>query len=215
VTFADFVSGRTVAIVGPAPAPYDQSAEVEAHDLVYRCHRPEEPLPGYGTRTDIAFLNGQHCRQVHDDEFSSTFRVAREATWWVMKAKGHRPHGLAREVIRPTIPNPNAVTAALFDLLKHDPKTVSVYGTDLYASGPDNAYHPAYGPRSTYSLQVQARGVINHKPATQRRVHRWALSTGKVVGDDRYLEAVTMSDEEYQTVIDRWTALVPKVEQHA
>jgi hypothetical protein len=35
-SFGEYVAGKTIAIVGPAPAPYDQSAEVDAHDIVYR-----------------------------------------------------------------------------------------------------------------------------------------------------------------------------------
>jgi hypothetical protein len=203
MTFSDYVAEKSIAVVGAAPLPYDQSAEIEGHDLVYRAnlHRPGG---WYGNRADIVFLNGWMGRQALDDDQSWWRSQADEATWWVFKQKNvYRPNGLWHRCARPDVKNPNAVTAMLWDLVQFPTGPITVFGTDLYSGGPEAAYYPGY---DRHGLKVQAESFLNHLPFEQLRVHRQVVKTGKVVGDDRYLAAVNQTDAEYQTVIDRWKA---------
>ena len=208
MTFEEYVNGRSIAVVGPAPMPVDQSAEIDAHDLVYRPAHSINSEPRTG-RIDIAYLNGQAGRQIYDDDHDPVRKQIDPATWWVYKGSTSmvgRLEGNWRRCIRPALNvNLNAITAIIFDLLQHPTGPISVYGADLYAAGPGNAYYPGYDKRD---VTGQAQGIIMHEPMKQMRVHRAAYSTGRVVGDDRYLAAVTMTDEEYQAVIDRWKAVL-------
>ena len=206
MTFGEFVAGRSIAIVGPAPMAVDQSAEIDGHDLVYR--PAQSPIGGhYGHRIDIAYLNGWYGRKIYDDDQTRWRESIEPATWWVYKASGThvgRRDGLWRRSIRPKLRmNVNAITGILFDLVQHETGPISVYGADLYAGGPGNAYYATYSSREP---GPQAQGIILHEPWKQMRVHRAVHATGRVVGDDRYLAAVTMTDDEYQAVIDRWKA---------
>lgn len=206
MTFGDFVAGRSIAVVGPAPMPVDRSAEIDAHDLVYR--PTQSPIGGhYGQRIDIAFLNGHTGREIYDDDQAELRERIEPATWWVYKggtSLAGRRDGLWRTIVRPRLRlNLNAVTGILFDLVQHPTGPITVYGADLYAAGPGNSYHPDYDIRD---VAGQAEGFILHEPWKQMRVHRAAVATGRVVGDDRYLAAVSMTDDEYQAVIDRWKA---------
>ncbi len=201
--WSEYVRGRSVAVVGPAPLERDQSAEIDAHDVVYRTAQHLNAPPTYGTKLDVVFLNGQHGRQVYDDHHTWWREIADSATWWVFKdgRNTYRRDGLRHVAVRPRITNPNAVTCILFDLIQQPVGNITVFGADLYASGPGNAYHDGYDKRP---VSGQAAGITMHKPMEQMRVHRAVHSTGKVTGDDRYLAAVTMSDDEYRAVIDRW-----------
>ena len=206
MTFGEFVAGRSIAIVGPAPMPHDQSADIDGHDLVYRVN--VAPIGGhYGARMDITFLNGNIGRTIYDDDQNDLRQRLERATWWVYKGttsmQGRRD-GLWRIIRKPKLRlNLNAVTGALFDLMQFDTGPISIYGADLYAGGPDAAYNPDYDRRDSAG---QAQGVVLHEPWKQMRVHRACFATGRVVGDDRYLAAVNMTDDEYQAVIDRWKA---------
>jgi hypothetical protein len=205
MTFDEYVDGKTIAVVGPAPLPYDQSAEIDGHDLVYRT--TEGPLGGwYGSRWDIAYLNGGTGRQILDDDHRHYFRKIEHVDWWVYKTKHsrqYRPSGNSRLSHKPRIRNPNQITGILFDLVQYNPAHITVYGADLYASGPDKAYNADYDPRPA---GVQAEFIIIHRPMEQFQVHQAVYKTGKIRGDDRYVAAVTMTTAEYQTVIDRWQA---------
>jgi hypothetical protein len=204
MTFDEYVAGKTIAVVGAAPLPYDQSAEIDGHDIVYRAnlHRPG---PEYGQKTDVVFLNGWMSRKTYDDDASWWRERCEDATFWVFKGpRGERRDGLYKRAHKVPIVNPNAVTAMLWDLIHYGPASISVYGTDLYSGGPEAAYYPGYKRRP---LAEQASSFLLHKPMEQMRIHRQVVATGKVVGDDRYLKAVAQTDEEYQAVIDRWRAV--------
>ena len=204
MNFDQYVAGKTIAVVGPAPLPYDQSAEIDAHDLVYRPGK----VPGgpeYGSRVDIVYLNGRLGRTMLDDSMRDLKAYNDQATWWVYKShrgRQYRPDGLERIAHRPTfLTNPNAVTGILWDLTHFHPASISVYGADLYAGGPAAAYHPGYDRRDPMD---EARAFLLHKPMQQLHAHRAIYATGLIRGDDRYVAAVTMTDGEYQAVIDLW-----------
>ena len=203
MNFEHYVAGKTIAIVGPAPLPYDQSAQIDAHDLVYR--PAHSPVGGwYGNRLDIAYLNGQLTREILEVEWQDVRETIEQADWWVNKAKNaaQRSPGRQRYAHRPPhVTNPNAVTGMLWDLTHFHPAGITVFGADLYAGGPGNAYHPDYDRRETTG---QAQGILLHKPWEQMRAHRAIYATGLIQGDDRYVAALTMPDAEYAAVIDSW-----------
>ena len=207
MTFDDYVAGRTIAVVGPAPLPYDQSTEIDSHDLVYRVSLYAGLGGWYGDRCDIAYLNGGAGRTILDDDKREVRRAIAGATWWVFKDRKHRqyrPDGLERCAHSPDhVHNPNAVTGILWDLTHFQPASITVYGVDLYAGGPGNAYYAGY---DKHSVTKQAEAVLMHRPVEQRRAHRAIHDTGLTIGDDRYLAAVNMTDEDYQAVIDSWRA---------
>ena len=204
MNFDAYVGDRTIAVVGPAPLPYDQSAEIDAHDLVYRPGKTPGG-PEYGSRVDIVYLNGRLGRTILDDTMRDLRAYNEQATWWVYKqrhGRQYRPDGLERVAHRPThVKNPNAVTGILWDLTHFHPASITVYGADLYAAGPENAYHPGYDRRDQVD---EANAMLLHRPFEQLAAHRAIYATGLIRGDDRYLAAVTMTDAEYRAVIDRW-----------
>ena len=184
----------------------DQSAEIDAHDLVYRT-TPLPPFVGRGTRTDMVFLNAGGGRSIYNDDQAAMLQSIEPATWWVFKSKtGFRKQGKWRHARRPPkIINPNQVTQMLWDLHYEDVQ-ITVYGADLYASGPQRSYQDGYRPWDKEGIAVGSEGFLIHRPFEQMSIHRMVHATGKVKGDDRYLAAVTMTDQEYQAVIDSWAA---------
>jgi hypothetical protein len=89
----------------------------------------------------------------------------------------------------------------LWDLMHFHPASVTVYGADLYAGGPGHAYYDGYDRRP---VSGTAEGIILHRPFEQFRAHKAVLATGLIAGDDRYLAAASMSEDDYRAVIDSW-----------
>lgn len=204
--FDEYVADKTVALVGPARPTRDQSAEIEAHDLVYRLAWSPNHIPEYGSRVDIAYLNGAIGRQILDDEYRAHRQRIDACEWWVFKTKHsrqYRPNGRERLAFKPAIRNENAITGALFDLVHFPIKHVTVYGADLYAGGPDDAHHPEYDSRPA---GVKAEFILLHRPMEQYDTHKAIVATGKVRGDDRYLAAVGLSRDQYAAVVADWQA---------
>jgi len=205
--FEEFVYNKRIAVVGPAMPVGDQSAEIDEHDLVYRLAQRRQPIPEYGSRIDIAYLNGLLGRRILDDDMRDHYEFVKNCSWWVYKTphgRQYRPHGKERMAIKPPIRNENAITGVLYDLVQFPVASISVYGTDLFAAGPKGSYHPAEQPDGATPEQLE--WFVVHRPFEQLRTHRAIVATGKIRGDDRYLKAATMTDAEYQVVVDEWTA---------
>ena len=203
IDMAELVRGRTVAVVGRGRIDDHQAAEIDGHDVVYRVART--PTGGtWGDRFDIAFLSWKAGRDIYQRRDAHHLAHIVDVPLWVYKAKPRetRRNGDWRVARWPKIQNPNAVTLMLWDLIRHhEPASVTVYAADLYASGPGNAYTPDIDPRPP---DGQAAGIIKHRPLEQRKVHKAVVKTGRIIGDPRYLEAVALTDAQYQTVIDDW-----------
>jgi len=203
IDFGELVRGKSVAVVGGGVIGDDQATDIDAHDVVYRVGRT--PHGGrWGDRCDAAFLNWQDSRDIYQRSHEAILANIVDVPLWVYKGKPRetRRDGDWRVARWPKIKNPNAVTIMLWDLIRyHEPASVTVYATDLYAGGPGDAFSPEVSGRDGIG---QATGIIKHQPREQRKVHKAVVSTGLIAGDDRYLAAVAMSDEQYDQVIRAW-----------
>jgi hypothetical protein len=231
-TFGEYVDGKTIAIVGPAPAPYDQTAEVDAHDIVYRTswgysapleeairksssarlgedwHRDDVFADGYGTRVDMAFYNGGACDQMARGELD---HIIRHLDWTVCKRSGMQPSGLTnlRSCNKPPMKLPGTesqVTAMLWDLTFYRPATVTVFGADFYTGDFEDWYDPSYVPTEVMAdssdWERHARSILWHDMAENRRVCQLVDDLGWIVGDARYLKALRMPFAEYNAILE-------------
>jgi hypothetical protein len=203
--FADAVKGKTVAIVGPAPAVTDQSAEVESHDLVYwvSYRNNLQPHPtGYGQRVDAVMYNAGHSRECELGKYDSFIK---EIPYVFMKQ--HKRAGPNNNY--PMVPRPfgkaNQIQMVLFQLLALKPKEIRVYGADLYFSGPGKAYDFGYDRRTP---EAQFWGVSLHEPKLQHSWTRqaWLDNQNVILGDERFLTPLRLSTKQYlETLHKVWS----------
>jgi hypothetical protein len=230
--FADYVNGKTIAIVGPAPAPYDQSDEVNAHDLVYRTSygfsAPADKsirrssstdlgtnwyvsgvVPaGYGDRTDMAFYNVGAGIQAARGELD---QVLADLDWAVFKIDVMPPSPVTniRPCNRPPVAQPGTesqVTAMLWDLTFFKPAKVTVFGADFYTGPIESWYDPAYAPTEAIvdgtEIVSSVESIRWHDQENNRSIVRLVRALGWLAGDDRYLRALDMTFEEHQAILD-------------
>ena len=231
-SFGEYVDGKTIAIVGPAPAPYDQTAEVDAHDIVYRpsygFHTPADDAlrlsshaeigtdwyqpgifpSGYGTRVDMAFYNGHATRLGMRGELD---QVLVDLDWAMFKMPGMQPSGLTnvRDVNRPPMKLPGAelqITAMLWDLTFYHPAKVTVFGADFYTGQFEDWYDPAVIPRNVMQnpqhMEESARATLWHDMDDNRRVCRLVQNVGWLAGDDRFLTALAMDRDVWNPILE-------------
>jgi hypothetical protein len=209
--FEQFVNNKTIAIVGPAVAPYDQSAEVEAHDIVCRIsyrHDLNKPTPGYGERTDAVFYNAEAARKYMLGVYDSFIDTV---TWILLKK--HRPvktplRDMSHDktvTVKPPFTKANQLPIALnFFLRKCEPAKITVFGADLYLGGHGVAYHKNYLDRTP---ERDWWGIDFHEPYLQHRFMKVLVSRNKniVVGDERFLDALRLSNDKYiQRLEENW-----------
>lgn len=225
-TFGEYVEGKTIAVVGPAPAPYDQSAEVDAHDIVYRTsygfvydgeresYKPGLFPAGYGTRVDMSFYNGGATRQVPDGLLDEVYP---DLNWAVHKFRPEYISPLTNiHVCRHPRLNDsdvygNQVTLMLFDLTAYAPASVTVFGADFYMAPPAEWYATEYGSEKmvisndVYEWQDDATetiGVNFHDQEVQRKVIRAIRdSVGWPHGDQRFLDALYTPKEVHEKLL--------------
>jgi hypothetical protein len=230
MTFYEYVAGKTIAVVGPAPVPYDQTAEIDAHDIVYRCSygftwklgMDESPAgscwtagvfpQGTGNRVDVSFYNGMATRQAVAGELDLVYR---DLDWAVHKFPpeyvspltnvrwvGTRPHVNGRRV------QANQVTHILFDLLEFEVEDVTVFGADFYMGRTDTWYDPCYmqpGWDLAYGdpTEAFAQGSAFEDQEDQRQVIRAIREArGWPNGDERFLKALYTSPEEHYRLME-------------
>jgi len=231
-SFGEYVDGKTIALVGPAPALYDQTDEVDAHDLVYRTswgfsapndeaivksssapvgwdwYRENVFPKGYGTRVDMAFYNGGASDQMARGELD---HIIQHLDWTVCKRSGMQPSGLTnlRSCNRPPMKVPGTesqVTSMLWDLTFYSPASVTVFGADFYTGKFEDWYDVSYvAPElmaDTANWQEHARSTMWHDMADNRRICQAVYDVGWLVGDDRYLKALHMTYEEYNAILE-------------
>jgi hypothetical protein len=231
-SFGEYVDGKTIAVVGPAPAPYDQTAEVNAHDIVYRASYgfsvPTDPAvllssaadlgtdwyrsgvftDGYGTRVDMAFYNTGATHQAVRGELD---QVLVDLDWAVFKSAGMPPSGLTevRRCNRPPMSvqgKENQVTAMLWDLTFYRPQAVTVFGADFYTGPVEEWYSPNYIPTSMMvdpkQMMEHVRSIAWHDQVDNRRVAQMVYECGWLAGDDRFLKALHMTFEEHTAILE-------------
>ena len=203
--FENAVRGKSVAIVGPAPSLADQTADVEAHDLVYwvSYRNNLQPHPtGYGDRVDAILYNAGHSRECELGKYDSFIKNIPYVFMKQHKRAG--PNNNYPMVARP-FGKANQVQIVLHQLLPLKPAKISVFGSDLYLGGPGKAYAYSYDQRTP---EAQFWGVKLHQPELQHRYSRkvWMENKNIIVGDDRFLAAVKMPTYVYMAELERvWT----------
>ena len=201
-SWRDFVKGKRVAVVGPAPSVGNQSKEVDSHDVVirvgYRCDL-QAPQSGYGEKLDAVFYNYWNSRKLGLGLYDSFIY---EIPWVVVKKEYLRSKFSGNyHVASSPFPKANQVPIIVNDLLENDVHSCTIFGTDLYLGGPDFAYEPGYSghipERIWWEIQL-------HRPGLQHRfLRKMFLETGKIVGDERFVRAVSMSTKRYVRVLKK------------
>jgi hypothetical protein len=184
---------KSVAVVGPAVPLLDQSAEVEACDVIIRCNyrwNGHERLYGYGERTEGAFYNGLASKSVSHDE-----AVLSELDFVLLKDNAVEvPHAMTVRTARP-FDLANQVPIILHWLESFEPAEIHVFGSDFYTSGYEGSTHYEYLP--DYDPQQYWKDLQTHNQAAQ---HSWVKAfqerTGLIKGDSRMMELLSLTTEE-------------------
>jgi len=72
--WAQYINGKSVAIVGPAPMSRNFESAIESHDVIIRVGAEHWPWPATGERTDVWVLDGGGSREFLDTYFGNSKR---------------------------------------------------------------------------------------------------------------------------------------------
>jgi len=221
-SFGQYVDGKTIAIVASAPVPYDQSAEIDAHDIVYRTtygcvsswEKPQSGRfpSGTGTRVDMAFYNAGWTRRAEDGWLDDVYP---DLDWAIHKIKPpyESPLTSIRTANKPkTIHgkrcHPTQVPIMLWDLTFYSPAKVTVFGADFYMGPVETWYDVNYQPADWTTLDphqpdpTEAMGPGFHDQELNRQICRAVRDTVPwLAGDDRFLKALDVPREVHEAAM--------------
>jgi hypothetical protein len=227
--FANYLAGKSIAIVGPAPTEALDAEEIDSHDIVVRLNHSFE---GKGTdpehkglRTDISCFNGEQAESFMNERNGI---MPREISWGCFKSPIWR---LTCDVLRYvkeantdkqarahiTFHHPqfhgsfNMIPIVALDLSLFNAKSIKIYHTDLMLTvARQKGYYPEsfnIPPEDIERMKRNFRSIsVQHDPIQQYRILHKLWRTKKITGDARFVEVMGVGLDAYLCELERMYA---------
>jgi hypothetical protein len=151
-TFRQMVSGKSIALVGPAPTGYYNGKEIDSFDLVVRVNfRGRNKLSDFeefGSKTDISYYNGYDSKNIESIKDYNFFKELKACGFKSIDfnfQKNFFKQGFAHEIIRPNLffnGSPLQGSNIIYDLLFYNPGRLKIFNNNLFLNS--KAYHSTY-----------------------------------------------------------------------
>ncbi|QAS52282.1 hypothetical protein [Halobacillus litoralis] len=207
-TFFNYISGKRVAIVGPAPVKEDFSKEINSFDVVIRFnYKGGLPKNGFGNRIDVSYYNGGTANYLNSNDTyflnDVKFSCFKSIRYQYQKDKISTQEGRAFFPLPAEFlfsGSPNALPNVLFDILHFNPKYIKVFHCNLYLTNTPHYQGYQLKKREKNSFW-QAFAV--HELITQFNFLKniWKV---KLFEPDKTLEAVLkLTPEKYMETMEK------------
>ncbi len=206
--YADYLRGKSIAIVGPAPPDGEPGAEIDSFDIVIRTNFNTSKVPDarlFGSRTDVSYYN--HSTMVESPE--SIYDAAEHLDWLNLKvpdagierdvSSSGKSYGIRTFFVPETILQlgyPNTIPCILFDLFAGKPQRIKLFGVNFFASA--NAYSAHYAQSSANVAGASiSRGLRMHDPFSQLYFVKSLLNRHLIAVDELGALTLGMSLPDY------------------
>ena len=209
--FADFVRGKRVAIVGPAPSDEDVAEEIDQYDIVirtnYRGMSSLPPAEDYGSKIDVSYYNYTYTKQVL---FGSSNEYLDDLKFAVFKNQADLDRYSGRKTtaqfrlmnqINDYIFNGKSqmMQNIIYDLLHFEPAEIKLFKSNFFMS--NQRYHANYAS-PTNAIQEKRSFWMNfatHDLVTQHRFTKILHNIEQVNLDKVSKQIISLCSEEYIT----------------
>jgi hypothetical protein len=213
--FADYIRGKKIAVVGPAPNEEKDATEIDSYDVVirtnYRGNNSMPPADEFGRKINVSYYNYTYTKQVLSGEDNSfledlNFAVFKNAI------DIQRYHGRPTSTTFRTMRQINdhilngksqMIQNIIYDLLHFEPLEIKVFKSNFFMS--EQRYYSSYAS-PTNQTQNASKLWINfatHDLVTQFKFSQTLLKTYQISGDIQVREILKLSPEQYMSNISR------------
>ena len=226
LAFAEYVNGRSLAIVGPAPSGEDLGSEIDSFDIVARfSYRGRQFLPKpeqFGTRVDVSYYAMVVASQVEALEDHAFFGDLRFAVFKSLEhafqkrlVQSRRGRVLSRNPLF-FDGSPMGLQNALFDLFPFGPARVKLFHVNFFLA--QSYYHPGYiigRGQQAYSgdrhLKILDRwlGLAHHGLVNQLNFTRNLWRAGLVEADAYCEDVLRLTPAEYLAAMEEVYVINP------
>lgn len=203
----ELVTGRRVAIVGPAATGDELGELIDSHDVIVQTRFRPEMIAAtperMGSRTDIAYYSGLNLSRGFEEARSLAesgavrLAVTRPLYWPVLQELPAWLRVARSEFGLYYRGAPMAIQRIIYDLLQFAPAEIGIFNADFYASAQlltagyrDDA--ATFGPHSQLNDPV----VMHDLAFEFRLTQKWAR-TGLIVPHGAAAEVLELNEEQY------------------
>ncbi len=220
--YFNYISGKRVAIVGPAPTNKKNGKEIDSFDIVIRLsYKGKDYLPDpsiFGSKTNASYY-GHENTGYYIVNYSGRF--LEDLDWILFKSNKHE-----KNISKIKLSNyryfkrnrfyfsgsPTMIQNAVFDIMHFNPSRVKVFNTNFFLSKSTHykEYHPSekqkkFGLKKRKKLyyniwpnQVRdTRDFAHHNMLSQLNFIRNLWINGKIELDEDCAKVISMSNKEY------------------
>jgi hypothetical protein len=223
LAYSKYVSGKRVALVGPARTDSRDADEIDGFDLVIRCNYKETGVgvdPEIkGLRCDVSYYNSAQAKFIYETNPHDTF--PRTLDWLVCK-HGARSAKLEKWIqtlpgssderarVRPSrtfeIPlfagTLNAVPNAVLDLLGLGVGEIKIFHSDLMLTVDRAANYDPQVKNTEDALYLAVKSFAGaHDPITQYALLKTLYDSGTITGDAGFSTAMSLGEKSYMAAL--------------
>lgn len=216
--FSNYIKGKRIAIVGPAPDDESVADEVDQFDVVIRTnYRGKEKMPPtkeFGSKINISYYSFTYSNQIQNQKNDHRFAFLNDIQFFVTKNKysinklrKHSSSCTFRTMysLKPFIISGQAqmIQNILFDVLHFDVKEVKLFKSNFFLSS--TPYHQAYltpGHIQIYNTN-HWKDHATHDLLTQINFTRSLWRTNIVLADRKANSVLKKTNAEYISEIQR------------
>lgn len=205
--FSKYLSGKSVAIVGPSPVKSNNGEEIDNFDVVIRPNfqkKSNVPHEKYGKRTNVVYYNRNRVKLYLDE----ILKVISELDWVVFRTQSDINSFKSRELGKlcrvSSVANHllfldsylQGIPVILNDVIQFAPSRIKVFSTNFFCSQEQysNNYKPTYIPQN---LAVAAHALRIHEPFAGFSFMKNLFNRGLFEGDETTSEILRLSRNQY------------------
>lgn len=196
-SFNSLVSGKTVAIVGPAASSTKSGNEIDSFDIVIRINFKGnknfgDPIMN-GERIDISYYNYGTTANLDESIFQGSllsYVVPMNSTSYIKTNEKVRENTYSPRVLNGI---PNMIQKIVFDILLYNPSSVKIFNCNFYAG--KSIYDSSYQDMKKNELTI--RNLALHDQWTQVCYIRNLYRNGLIQVDESCKNILDMSCKEY------------------
>lgn len=207
--FYTYISGKTVAIVGPG-VPVDQPGkEIDSYDIVVRTNYREKsnyPVEKFGKRTDVSYYN--HYRV--GSFLPEVLKASSEISWTILKNDGAKDildkgamdgfsyNSRSMDTLIPLFfldSQPMSIPNIIADIIRFNPLSVKLFCVNFYNSKSNYSDH--YKKTIPYDMSVQLKDIRIHEPFANFSFVKGCYEGNLIDADNLTKETLELSVEGY------------------
>ena len=214
--FQEYIRGKSVAIVGPAPSDKAHGKEIDSFDVVIRFNYRglgSQPDPEkYGTKTNVSLYNAHGFRHL---VVTKAFSLLEELDFCLIRRTRYDLNMLPidrskiRQIHEPNqvfYKSMNAVPALVYDLLLQGASLIKIFNSNFYVSKQHHTEQYSYRKEDSVDgkpLRNIQPILFNHCLVTQITFAKNISKNYFIIFDERCSSIINKTNSQYLSVIER------------